>query len=39
MVIRLSENQDAGYQDSRVSGKRTEGRWVDSELWLVARGS
>ncbi len=27
MIIRLSENQDAGYKDSRVSGKRTrEGR-------------
>jgi len=23
-VIRLSENQCAGYQDSRISGKRTE---------------
>jgi len=32
MVIRLSENQGEGYQDSRVSGKRIEGG-ID-EGWL-----
>ena len=29
-VIRLSENQGACYQYRRVSGKRTEGEWVNA---------